>query len=204
MLPLNVENNVSKQRTYLLFLPLQPLSKNKMLFIEPKTIKYHASYYKSTMTITNSERIMHFGTGTYREELIRVPLAGPGELDQHAVIRITAALKPQTSDSDPYIGLTDGDSENYFRIADDVGYCYMYTSGSSIPASIPSGTVQHYEYILLFEPYSKYGACSHHGGHITPGYFNQRLDISKGLDFIVKRENAREVYDFYYFLVEIV
>ena len=173
-----------------------------MLFIEPKTIKYHASYYKSTMTITDSERIMHFGTGTFREELIRVPLAGPGELDPHAVIRITVALKPHAPDSDPNIGLTDGDSENYFRIVG--GYCYMYTSGSSIIASVPSGTAQHYEYILLFEPYSKYGACSHIGGHITPGYFHQRLDISKGLEFIVKREDTAEQYDFYYFLIEIV
>ena len=185
--------------------PMQPLSKNKMLFIEPKTIKYHASYYKSTMTIIDSERIIHFNTGgTSYEELIRVPLAGPGELDPHSVIRITVALKPRTTEeSDPHIGLTDGIAENNIRIDDTAGACYV-NPGSSNTARLPSGTTQHYEYIMLFEPFQNYGACSHIGGHITPGYFNQRLDVSKGLDFIVKRENTDEDYDFYYFLIEIV
>ena len=146
---------------------------------------------------------MHFRTGANREELIRVPLAGPGELDPHSVIKITAALKPQAPDSDPYIGLTDGVNENRFRIQDNPGICAIQ-SGSNIIASIPSGTAQHYEYIMLFEPFTKYGACSHIGGHITPGYFNEHLDISKGLDFIVRADNPLEVYDFYYFLIEIV
>ena len=155
------------------------------------------------MTITDSETIMHFGTGTSREELIRVPLAGPDELDPHSVIKITAAIKPQAPDSDPHIGCTDGVNENRFRISDSGGACTMY-SGSNIQASVPSGTAQHYEYIMIFEPFNKYGACSHIGGHITPGYFNEHLDISKGLDFIVRREDNLEVYDFYYFLIEIV
>ena len=55
---------------------LQPLSKNKMLFIEPKTIKYYASYFKPNMVITNSERIIHIpNSGAQYEELIRVPLS---------------------------------------------------------------------------------------------------------------------------------
>ena len=176
-----------------------------MLFIEPKTIKYHASYYKSTMAIIDSERTIHFNTGgTAHEELIRVPLAGPGELDQHSVIRITVALKPRTTEeSDPRIGLTDGVAENNFIILDTTGDCFL-SPGSNNLARLPSGTTQHYEYTLLFEPFQKYGACSHIGGHITPGYFTERLDVSKGLDFIVKRENTEEDYDFYYFLIEIV
>ena len=60
----------------------------------------------NVMTIIDSERIIHFNTGgSNYEELIRVPLAGPGELDPHSVIRITAALKPRTteqSDHWPY------------------------------------------------------------------------------------------------------
>ena len=157
------------------------------------------------MTIIDSDRVIHFNTGGIsREELIRVPLAGPGELDPHSVIRITAALKPRTTEqSDPYIGLTDGDAENMFAITDTRGDCIVVV-GNDINAQLPSGTTQHYEYMLLFEPFQKFGACSHIGGHITPGYFSQRLDISKGLDFIVKRENTNEDYDFYYFLIEIV
>ena len=176
-----------------------------MLFIEPKTIKYHASYYKSTMAIIDSGRIIHFNIGgTNYEELIRVPLAGPGELDPHSVIRITVALKPRTTEeSDPHIGLTDGVAENRMVIGDTGGLCFLY-SGSSNAARVPFGTTQHYEYTLLFEPFQNYGACSHIGGHITPGYFTERLDISKGLEFIVKRENTDEDYDFYYFLIEIV
>ena len=101
------------------------------------------------------------------------------------------------------IGLTDGDAENMFTISDTTGDCVL-VAGNDIRASLPSGTTQHYEYMLLFEPFQNYGACSHIGGHITPGYFNQRLDISKGLDFIVRREHTGEDYDFYYFLIEIV
>ena len=181
---------------------LQPLSK-KLFLIEPKTIKYHASFYKSDMTTTDSERIMHFDPGTSREELIRVPLAGQGELDPHSVIKITVALQPHTSNSDPHIGLTDGVNENTYKISDSRGDCYM-NSGSDIRANVPSGIEQHYEYTLLFEPFQNYGACSHIGGHITPGYFDKHLDVSKGLDFIVKREGSSEKYDFYYFLIEIV
>ena len=192
----NIDNYVSL---------LQPLSKNKVLLIEPKTIKYYASYYKSDMTIIDSENTMHFNTGgTTSEELIRVPLAGMGKLDPHSVIRITVAIKPRTTEeSDPHIGLTDGVAENRIRISDSAGECYIH-SGSRVTADVPRDTTQHYEYILLFEPFQKYGACSHIGGHITPGYFTQRLDVSKGLDFIVKRENTDEDYDFYYFLIEIV
>ena len=185
---------------------LQPLSKNKMLFIEPKTIKYYASYYKSNMVITDSDRIIHIpNSGAQYEELIRVPLAGPDELDPHSVIRITVTFRPQPRQrySDPHIGLTDGVNENRFLLVANPAYCYIY-SASPYQVSIPSGTAQHYEYILLFEPYSKYGACSHHGGHITPGYFSQRLDISKGLDFIVKGDGAAEAYEYYYFLIEIL
>ena len=128
-----------------------------------------------------------------------------GVLDPHSVIRITAALKPQLlpQESDPHIGLTDGVNENLFRIDDTGSNCYIHY-GSKIFASLPSGTAQHYEYTTLFEPLTRYGACSHIGGHITPGYFTEHLDISKGLDFIVKREHTGEEYNFYYFLIEIL
>ncbi len=146
---------------------------------------------------------MHFPAGgTNYEELIRVPL---GELDPHVVIRVTVAIKPrsQNAQSDPHIGFTDGVAENRIRLDDSGGQCYLF-DGDSTRASLPSGSDQHYEYILIFEPFQNYGACSHLGGHVTPGYFNTRIDASKGLDFVVKRENTNEHYDFYYFLIEIL
>ena len=114
-------------------------------------------------------------------------------------------MKPrlEAEDSDPHIGLTDNIAENRIRLSDDNGVCEFY-AGSDINANLPSGSDQHYEYILIFEPFQKYGACSHFGGHVTPGYFNTRIDASKGLDFVVKREGTGEQYDFYYFLIEIL
>ncbi len=155
------------------------------------------------MTITETNTIMHFPTGlTNYEELIRVTL---GELDSHVLIRVTVAMKPRpvAEDSDPYIGLTDNVAENYFRISDADGAC-QFQDGSYNGATLPSGSDQHYEYILIFEPFQNYGACSHLGGHVTPGYFNTRIDASKGLDFVVKREQTNEQYDFYYFIIEIL
>ena len=155
------------------------------------------------MTITGTNTIMHFPTGgTTSEELIRVPL---GKLDPHVVIRVTVAMKPHSQgvESDPHIGLTDGVAENHIRLGDGNGVCYL-NGASSNTATLPSGSKQHYEYILIFEPFQNYGACSHLGGHVTPGYFNTRIDASKGLDFIVKRENTGEQYNFYYFLIEIL
>ncbi len=180
---------------------IQPAS--KVLFIEPKTINYYASFVRSSMTVTNSYTTMHFPTGgSSYEELIRVPL---GKLDPHVVIRVTVAMKPRSQgvESDPHIGFTDGVAENRIRLGDDNGACHLF-SGDYTSASVPSGADQHYEYILLFEPFQNYGACSHLGGHVTPGYFNTRIDPSKGLDFTVKRENTDEQYNFYYFLIEIL
>ena len=39
---------------------------------------------------------------------------------------------------------------------------------------------------------------------MNAGTFNAQLDITKGLNLVVGRNNAAEVYDFYYFQVEIM
>ncbi len=110
--------------------------------------------------------------------------------------------RPRGEDSDPQIALTDTVAENRIRISDSSGLCQIY-NGNDIEATLPFGSTQHYEYILLFEPFQNFGACSHFGGHVTPGYFNARIDPSKGLDLVVKRDGTREQYDFY-FIVEIL
>ena len=101
------------------------------------------------MTVTNNYAIMHFPTGgTIYEELIRVPL---GKLDPHVVIRVTVAMKPRSQgvESDPHIGMTDGVAENCIRISDSGGDCNIQ-DGSFNNANLPSGSDQHYEYILIF------------------------------------------------------
>ena len=157
------------------------------------------------MTTTNSDKIMHFPTGVHGEDLLRVPL---GVQDPHVVIRITAAIRPpslSTTDSDPYITLSDGLGDNSIRIGDNShGLSCDITSGSVSRSNRPSGSLQHYEYTFLFEPFQQFGACTHFGGHITTGYFTSHINPTKGLDFVVKRENAVEVFDFYYFLIEIL
>ena len=144
---------------------------------------------------------MRFPTGgTSYEELIIVPL---GVLDPHAVIRVTVAMRPDSTNRDPHFGLTDGVNENRFRVSDSNGQCQMQ-AGSYITANPPYDSEQHYEYVFVFEPFHKYGACSYLGGHINPGYFNYRIDPNKGLSFVVKRENTNEDYEFYYFLIEVL
>lgn len=95
-------------------------------------------------------------------------------------------------------------AENIIRISDNNGQCQI-ENGISTDATLPSGSTQHYEHVLLFKPFQNFGACSHFGGHVTPGYFNAHLDPSQGLEFVVKRENTEKQYDFfYYFLIEIL
>ena len=59
---------------------------------------------------------------------------------------------------------------------------------------------------FLFDPFHRYGACStgNDGGYTNVGTFNAQLDLSKGISFILRRDNAAEQYRFYYFLIEIL
>ena len=141
-----------------------------------------------------------------------MPLAGPGELDPQSTIRVTVGLKPhsQPVDSDNYIAITDGTNSNYFIIVDSLNYpnfraCF-HIDGSYENDIVPSGTRQASQYVLLFEPFHRYGACSSAqlGGYVNPGHFNSQLDVSKGISLVVKRDAAAETYNYYYFMVEII
>ena len=59
---------------------------------------------------------------------------------------------------------------------------------------------------LMFQPFHKYGACytAQDGGYVNVGRFNDQLDASKGVSLLVNRNNAAEVYRYYYFFVEIM
>ena len=141
-----------------------------------------------------------------------MPLAGPGELDPQSTIRVTVGLKPHSPpiDSDNIIGITDGTNSNSFYIVDPTNYpdyqtCY-HINGSYENVLLPSGTPQASQYVFLFEPFHRYGACSSAqlGGYVNPGHFNSQVDVSKGISLVVKRDHAAETYNYYYFMVEII
>ena len=140
-----------------------------------------------------------------------MPLVGPGELDPQSTIRVTVGLKPYTPpiDSDNDIGITDGSNSNRFIINDIGNYphtaCFL-SEGTHDNVQIPVGTTQAGQYVLLFEPFHRYGACSSAqlGGYVNPGHFNNQVDVSKGISLVIKRNDAAETYNYYYFMVEII
>jgi len=81
---------------------LQPLSTSKSILIEPDTVRLYASFIDSSATVTSNT--IQFGSGTTGEELLRVPVAAPGELDSQAVIRVTVGMNPPVADNDPAVG----------------------------------------------------------------------------------------------------
>lgn len=196
--------------THTTILYFQPLSKNKGLFITPDNVRSLATFLHSSASI--SDRIIHFGSGSrLHEELLRVPLAGQGELDPHSTIRVTVGLKPHSPpvDSDNEIAITDGTNSNQLFIHDTNNYpntaCYL-TDGTHENVRVPSGTPQASQYVLLFEPFHGYGSCSSAqlGGYVNLGHFNKQVDVSKGLSLVVNRNHAAETYNYYYFMVEII
>ena len=140
-----------------------------------------------------------------------MPLAGPGELDPQSTIRVTVGFKPHgpSVDSENNIGITDGTNSNRFLIHDKLNYrhtaCY-HIDGSHENVPVPSGTPQASQYVLLFEPFHRYGACSSAqlGGYANPGRFNSQVDVSKGISLVIKRIQAAETSNYYYFIVEII
>ena len=152
--------------------------------------------------------------GTANERLIEVPLAAAGEFNPHATVRITVGLDPTTAnagaDSDPSVGITDGVNVNDFFIVDstnlgageppcrpvDGDHEDIGLTNQLVPGSLT----------FLFEPFHRYGACStaNDGGYTNVATFNGQLDVSKGISFILRRNNAAEIYRFYYFLIEIL
>ena len=140
-----------------------------------------------------------------------MPLTGPGELDPNTSFRVTVGIRPLTPavDSDPDVGLSDGVTNNRFRIHDKHNYgihssCYPIDSSSRDERLTSSSTPQAMQYVMMFEPLHRYGACytAQESGHVNTGTFINQLDISNGVDLIVIRNDAHEVYDFLYFIVE--
>lgn len=184
---------------------MQPISSSKTILISPDTVRYYASFIDSTAAI--NDLTIHFNRGTDGEELLRVPLAAPGELSPQSLIRITVGINPPATDNDPVVGVTDGVNSNYFHLVADgrslanLNPCRII-QGSQNGRSGPLGNPVAGGYTLFLNPSYRFGSCMTNNGFATDGRFNNQIDVNKGLSLVVLRNNAAEQYFFHYFLIE--
>ncbi len=186
---------------------LQPLLTSKTILVEPDNVRSLASFIASSATVTTTT--IQFGTGTSRyEELLRVPIAAPGELNPQAMIRITVGMNPPVMDNDPIVGITDGVNSNQYKLVEDgastssLNPCSIF-KGTQNGRSAPHGDLVAGTYVMLYDPIFQYGTCSTNTGFATAGRFNARVDPSNnGLSLVVNRDQTPERYVFHYFLVE--
>ena len=188
-----------------LYTSLQPLPTSKTILVEPDTVKFYASFIHSSATITDTT--IQFGAGATFEEILRVPIAAPGELIPQAIIRITVGMNPPVADNDPTVGITDGINRNQYQLVNDgrstisLNPCSL-RAGTQNGRSAPHGDPVAGTYVMLYDPIHRFGSCSTNTGFSTAGQFNDVVDASKGLSLVVNRNNAPEQYTFHYFLVE--
>ena len=183
---------------------LQPLSKSKTILISADTVRFYASFIHSSATIT--DKTIQFGAGSHQEELLRVPIAAPGELTPDAMIRITVGINPPSgADNDPGVGISDGVNRNQFWLVEHGGGsgnpCELY-QGSLNGRTAPLGNPVAGTYVLLFDPLHRFGSCSSNNGFASDGKFNNRVDASKSLSMVLYRDTGSEQYTFHYFLIE--
>ena len=190
------------------FFLLQPTvsAKSQSILITPGNVRYLADFIASSATIDS--RSIRFSSGTANEKLLQVPIVAAGELDAHTSIRVTVGLTLVSSDSDPYIGISDGVNVNKFIIRDTNNYvnyppCHALDSYENNRVTTRRVSPQ---FTFLFSPFYKYGACSsaQDGGYLNVGTFNKQVDPTNGLSLVVYREHAPEQYQFKYFLIELL
>ena len=101
---------------------------------------------------------IQFSSGTVNEELLRVPIAAPGELTPQSMVHITMATNPSAADNDPTVGITDGVNSNQFILIEDgrsltgTYHPCQIASGSQNGKSGPLGNPVAGGYTLLFDP----------------------------------------------------
>ena len=189
---------------------MQPLTTTKGLLITADNVRHHATFIHSDVTV--EKRLIHFSSGTQKEELLRVPLAELGEIKPHSSIRIVVAIKPRASsiDSDPHVGVTDGSNTNMFSLLDPGNFASLAPclaiNAEEDSTRIPTNSQQASVYVLQFDPYHQYGACTtaYVNGYVNTATFNNNLDLTKKLSLVVNRDDAAEEYDFLYFSVEVM
>ena len=188
-----------------LFLP-QPVSTSKTILIDADTVRFYASFIDSSVSI--DDLTITFGAGTANEELLRVPIAAPGELLPQAMIRITVGMNPPVADNDPRVGISDGVNRNQFYLVADASSttrvlnpCFI-AGGTHNGRSGPHGNIVAGTYVMIIDPIHKFGTCSTNNGFASAGKFSAHVDPSKGLSLVVHRHDDYEEYTFHYFLVE--
>ena len=190
-------------------LSLQPLTNVQAIRLTPDNIRYFASYLDSSVDI--QDRVIHVGPGTAaNEKFLEVPL---GEIDPQATIVVTVGLDkshPNTpADSDLYIAISDGTTENSQTIVDAGNYgnvppcrpvsavhdAVLVSPGTPVPATFK----------LIFTPFYKYGACetAQEGGYINTATFNDQIDTSKPLFLRAHRGDSGEQFFIHYLGIEI-
>ena len=168
-------------------------------------MRFYTSFIHSSATI--KDLYIHFGAGSDNDELLQVPIAAPGELDKHPLIRITLGTNPPSGDNDPRLGITDGTNLNQF---------FLIHHGSSIGEFNPCKVVDGQQngrtgplgdpvaggYTLLFDPSRRFGSCATNNGFQTDARFDSQIDLTKELSLVLHRDHAAEQYYFHYFLIE--
>ena len=205
--------NQSTTNLYFSILSSQVSVVGKKMFITPRYAQNQATFI-STVTTFNDTGI-YFGAGRGHQRLLEVPLIPAGRLtrNESIAIQITAVMNGGMlnvqRDRDPIVGITDGSSINVFRITDINNYprsppCFPASASGTLSRTFSTGPVPD-QFTFLLKPAERFGACSSalHGGYVNVGIFNDQLDLSRGINFQIRKDDSNEDYLFYYFLVEI-
>ena len=176
----------------------------------PYNIEFLATFLSPTAAIEG--RVIYFGPGAaIDEKLLTVPI---GLIDPHDTVVVTVGLNKShpnqpNVDSDPNIGISDGDNENLFEIVDANNYprwppCRP-RPGSQDDNRVDAGTLVAGTYKLIFDPFNQLGICesAQEDGYINTGTFEAQIDVTKPLFLTMNRQNAKEEYYIHYFNVEI-
>ena len=180
--------------------------------ITPRYAQNHATFISTVVRFNDTS--MYFGPYSIEAKLLELPLISAGKFarDKPIAIQITATMNGgmlNSGDRDPILGLTDGNTTNLFVINDIIQYpirpCRLLSASGIPPKVISTGPVPD-QFTFIFKPAERFGACStaQQGGYVNVGIFNNQLDLSRGINFQIYRDNeSYEDYLFYYFLVEI-
>ena len=165
-------------------------------------------------TFSKNGRLMQFGTGSYWEKLLEVPLMGEGDHNADTTIRITVGIeptKPAHGGRDPVVGLHDGAYINSFKLHDQGNYvdytpCNAHNAAFQGATRVPRNTPAPRQYTMIFKPSDRYAVCStaQEGGYINTAIFYAQLRATEPLSFVVHRQASHDQYSFNYILVEIL
>ena len=111
-----------------------------------------------------------------------MPIAAPGELDKHPLIRIALGINPPAGDNDPIIGITDGTNHNQFQLVED-GSNIANTNPCRVRNGQQNGRTGSLgdpvagEYTILFDLSRRFGSCATNNGFSTSARFDNQIDL---------------------------